>query len=446
MTAHTHKQMAEVLLAVAEDSAASLQCATSLWDVNKVVIDLVEEFAFALGPLAYEATTPADLERLTALADLADTVLDIAALLARVDDASAARMVSEGAVGVLGTLVLLVRQRGVGEVTPLLVADVASWLYGAQGWVGADSAARGAGDQLVLSGTCSDPPVVWMEYDRTALVEGWVKKQKPREEQRRRNRRLRRLGREGGASTDSARLADLLASGVRRARGQNRRPSQAKATKEPRAPRRLNRLRHGRWWCIYCGHPIQGPNQSEVIHCPSCNVRRPAWSRGAWPEWAGSIIGIASGLVGADVLGEVFRGWWLAWALVTLPLGWFAGGVVGSTLDRILSALARRRRPSPRHRQDGSWWCIYCGSPSTSDASVCSDCGLHRPAWSWESWPAWTPFVIGIAAAPVGADVIGDAIGGPKPVWGLLAFPIGVFTGSVLVDLVNRMLSPLRRG
>ena len=175
-----------------------------------------------------------------------------------------------------------------------------------------------------------------------------------------------------------------------------------------------------------------------MVHCPSCNVRRPAWSRGAWPEWAGSLIGIASGLVGADVLGEVFRGWWLAWALVTLPLGWFAGGVLGSTLDRILSALARRRRLSPRHRQDGSWWCVYCGSPSTSDASVCSDCGLHRPAWSWESWPAWTPFVIGIAAAPVGADVIGDAIGGPKPVWGLLVFPIGVFTGSVLVDLVNR--------
>jgi len=206
--------MAEALFAVAEDAEAPLQRVTSLRDVTNVVIDLVEEFAFALGPLTYEAATPADLKRLKALAELADTVLDSAALLARAHDAVAKRLASEGAVAVLGALVLLARQRVEGEVTALLVADVTRTLYGAQGWVGAEWGARSTGDRLALSNTRLDPPGVWMEYDRRVLVEGWMKKQKPRKEQRRRKRRLRRLKRKGGTGADPGWLADLLASGI----------------------------------------------------------------------------------------------------------------------------------------------------------------------------------------------------------------------------------------
>ena len=196
---------------------------------TKVVAELVEEFAFALGPAAYSAKSAADRRELARLVRLADLVLDVAALTARADSRAKGHLKDSGEVGVVGMLTALGEHRARGHIAQLLVADVVAMLYRAQGWVGAVMGAEQVGHEVWLEAyrdTAQETPA---QHEREANAIAWMSGFNPRLERRRRVTRLKQLahrvrGRTGFLGQGWKRwkptpetLAMVLAEGVRSA-------------------------------------------------------------------------------------------------------------------------------------------------------------------------------------------------------------------------------------
>ena len=191
--AEVHQIKAELIARVDKASQALQDGQTS---ANKVVAELVEEFAFALGPAAYSAKSPADRRELGRLVKLADLVLDVAALTARADPQAKGHLTDSGEMGVVGMLTALGEHRAQGHITQLLVADVAVMLYRAQGWVGAVMGAEQVGSEAWLEAYRDTAQEVSAKHEREANAIAWMSGCNPRLERKRRVTRLKQLARE----------------------------------------------------------------------------------------------------------------------------------------------------------------------------------------------------------------------------------------------------------
>ena len=183
----------ELITRVAEASQVLQDGETS---ANKVVAELVEEFAFALGPAAYSAKSHADRIELAGLVRLADLVLDVAALTARADSQAKRHLIGAGKVGVVGMLTALGEHRARGHIAQLLVADVAAMLYRAQGWVGAVMGAEQAGHEIWLEAYRDTAQEVPAKHEREENAIAWISGFSPRLERKRRVTRLKQLARD----------------------------------------------------------------------------------------------------------------------------------------------------------------------------------------------------------------------------------------------------------
>ena len=224
------KEAKAELIARAEEASQALKNCTTFLEANNVVADLVEELAFALGPAAYRAKSRADRRELGQMAELAEVVFDVAALVARADKHAKAHLANSEEVGVAGTMTALAEHRARGHITPLLVADVAAMSYRAQGWIGAVMAAQGFADKAWMAAYRASAQEVPANYEREANAITWMSGFNSELERKRRVGRLKQLARKGRGRSGFPRtgwvrwkptpetLGEVLANGVRAAK------------------------------------------------------------------------------------------------------------------------------------------------------------------------------------------------------------------------------------
>ena len=215
------------LIARTDDASRMLQNCQTAVEAAKVVAELVEEFAYGLGPAAYSAKSRADKRELARLVALGDLVLDVAALAARADLPARTLLTDSSEVAVVGMLTALAEARAQGHVDVLLAADVAAMLYGAEGWVGPQWAAEQVAGETLLAASRASAQHLPASYEREANAIAWMSGFNPDLERKRRVGRLKQLARQVRGRSEFPRtgwvrwklrpeaLAALLANGVR---------------------------------------------------------------------------------------------------------------------------------------------------------------------------------------------------------------------------------------